>query len=411
MQLANKRAIDFWIGRPVLSLLQLAAWMLGVLLRRSHAVSPVRRVVFAKFQGLGSLVMCKPALASVRQAHPEAELIFWGTPALCVLAREMPEFDRVLILDDRSLLAASRSAITALWSLWRSRVDWAFDLEVYSRLSSVLITATCARNRAGFALEQLRSRRVHSHLVYFNRYRYVGDAYTRLVGLLLPGTTESSAATPNSWRFSNDPLPALVFPYVILNVHAGDLALERRWPLDRFRALALELLERQPDHHVVLIGRGAAEEQYLEGFLDHPRARVLANQLSLPETIRALSHAQLVVTNDSGPLHLALLSNAPVVALFGPTRSESYLPPNRPATMAVEESIYCSPCVHHWEPPPCGGNNQCMQRLDVNRVLGVCLEAMAAPRNGAARPTKPSEDSGYYPGLVYRRPGATGAPV
>lgn len=411
LRLDSKRAIDFWLGRPLLSLLQVAARVLGMVLRRPHGIEPVRRVVFAKFQGLGSLVMCKPALAAVRRARPDAELVFWGTPALAVLAREMPEFDRVLVLDDRSMVTAFVSTARALLTLWRQPLDWALDLEVYSRLSSVLITASCARNRAGFALEQLRSRRVHSHLVYFNRYRYVGDAYQRLIGLLLPAGQQPGDPPPaNVWRFPNDPLPSTDDPYIVLNVHAGDLALERRWPLERFRQLALSLLERLPGHRVVLIGRGEAEGRYLDGFLDHPRVSSLANQLTLPETIRLLSHARLVVTNDSGPLHLALLGSSPVVALFGPTRSGSYLPPERAHTVAVQEPIYCSPCVHHWEPPPCGGNNQCMQRIQVDRVVSACLRAMGEPvEEAVAMPAVPPETGDYYPGLVYSRTGGRDA--
>lgn len=403
MRLERKRALDFWIGRPVLAILQVAARVLAFLLRRNHAIDPVRRILFAKFQGIGSLVICKPAIANLRKSYPQARFVFWGTPGMAALARVMPEFDEILVLDDRSLLAALLSGAGALLHTWRRRIDWAFDLEVYSRLSSALVTLTCARNRAGFALEQLRARRVHTHLVYFNRYRYAGEAYQRLIGQMIPGARPASTYDFGAWRFELSPLASVVKPYMVFNVHAGDLSLERRWPIESFRVLIDELLERTPTATAVLIGHGAAEISYAASIPRRDRLVDLSGKLTLQETMRLLANADLVVTNDTGPLHLSLATNVPVVGLFGPTRGETYVPPGRPRTVTLQESIYCSPCVHHWEPPPCGGDNQCMQRLTRARVLLACesLLGLSPARNGT---TEAANASNYYPGLVYSRP-------
>ena len=402
MRLESKRALDFWIGRPLLATLQVAARVLDVVLRRNHAIEPVRTVLFAKFQGLGSLVICKPAIGALRRAFPDARFVFWGTPGMAALARQMPEFDEILVLEDRNLVAVALSAIGALIRTWRLRVDWAFDLEVYSRLSSVLVTLTCARNRAGFALEQLRARRVHTHLVYFNRYRYVGEAYGRLIGQLIPDYRRDEKYDFGSWRFELSPLPDLRKPYFVFNIHAGELALERRWPLHSFCFLIDALLARRPDAIAVLIGQGEAEVKYTAAVPRGERLVDLAGKLSLQETMRLLANAELVVTNDTGPLHLSLATDVPVVALFGPTRAETYVPPGRTRTVTQQESIYCSPCVHHWEPPPCGGDNQCMQRLTAGRVLAACESLLGlTPANVEAPPVQLGR---YYPGVVYSRP-------
>jgi hypothetical protein len=72
MRLATKRALDFYVGRPVLAGLQIAARILGAILRRDHSLGPVRSILIVKFRGLGSLVICKPALAALRRHYPEA---------------------------------------------------------------------------------------------------------------------------------------------------------------------------------------------------------------------------------------------------------------------------------------------------------------------------------------------------
>jgi ADP-heptose:LPS heptosyltransferase len=407
MRLHTKRALDFYVGRPVLAVLQAAAWVLGGLLRRDHGVAPVRRILIAKFQGLGSLVIAKPAIAAVRRHYPDARITFWGTPSMLPLAREMPEFDDILVLDDRSLFGALRSIVVAVVRLWRDGVDWAFDLETYSRLSSVLITLSLARNRTGFALEQLRSRRVHTHLVFFNRYLHIGEAYARLFGQLLPEGHEIDVREFGSWRFALEPISSLRGQrYFLFNVHAGDLALERRWPRESFRVLIDRLLEKCPDASAVLIGHGANEVAYTAPLAQAPRTIDLSGKLSLTETIRAIANADLVVTNDTAPLHFALSTGAKVVGLFGPTRAATYITPGRSGAAGAQIHLYCSPCVHHWEPPPCDGDNQCMKRLAPAFVFARCCEVLQLPppepEPGASSPNGGASSS-YYPGLVYRR--------
>jgi len=404
MDLDRKRALDYWVGRPLLACLDVAAKCLGAVMHRVHATEPVRNALFVKFQGIGSLMIAKPALAGFRRAYPGARCIFLGTPALALLAEQMPEFDLILVLDDRTLLTMLHSCVTALIRIWRMRIDWAFDLEVYSRLSSALVTLTCARNRVGFALEELRARRAHTHLIYFNRYGYIGEAYARMIGQMLPRNREIDACDYGTMRFAFAPLQSIPVPYFVFNVHAGELALVRRWPLESFRMLIDALLERRPDATAVLIGHGNAETRYLSGLGRTDRVLDLCDKLSLEETVRVLANAELVVTNDSGPLHLALATHVPIVGLFGPTRGATYLPPGRERAVALQEPIYCSPCVHHWEPPPCGGDNQCMKRLRPATVIAACESILGLPPREApiaAAVEAPASD--YYAGLVYTR--------
>lgn len=402
MRLDRKRELDYWVGRPLLASLNLGARVLGRILNRNHSAHPVRNVLFVKFQGMGSLVISKPALAAFRRHYPEARCVFWGTPGLTLLAANMPEFNEVLVLDDRSLSGMIRSSCKALARLWRLPIDWAFDLEVYSRLSSVLLTLTCARNRAAFALEHLRSRRVHTHLIYFNRYGYVGEAYARMIGQMLPLGEAIDVSDYGSWRFDLTALPSVRKPYIVFNVHAGELSYERRWPLESFRAVIDLLLESRPDFTAVLIGHGDAEVRYASGLGRTDRVLDLNGRLSLEDTMRVLANAELLVTNDSGPFHLALSTRTPIVGLFGPTRGATYLPPGRQRAVAVYEPIYCSPCVHHWEPPPCGGDNQCMKRLSVTKVLAACESLLGLPPHDLPF-TKAVPASDYYAGLVYTR--------
>ena len=401
MRLETKRAVDYYVGRPLLAAMEVAALALGVILKRDHTVGPVRSILIVKFQGIGSLVLCKPALAQLRRSHPHAKILFWGTPSVRAVAEQMAEFDEILVLDDRSLVGAVRSVLTTLIKLWRERIDWAFDLEVYSRLSSVLVTLTCARNRSGFALDQLRSRRVHTHLIYFNRYKHLTEAYDRILGQLQTTGWVVDDAEYGSWKFDLSPLPTLKRPYLVFNIHAGELALERRWPRESFQQLIDELLRRQPEATAVLIGHGASEVAYTAPLATGDRIVDLSGKLTLADTFRVIANAELMVSNDSAPLHFALSTGVKLVGLFGPTRGETYFPSNRAHISQLHVPLYCSPCVHHWEPLPCNGDNQCMKRLTVAEVLARCCALLGLPQPLYAEVTADTRST-YYPGLVYK---------
>lgn len=389
MNLQNKQKFDHYVGLPLLRIISITARVLGFLLRRSHAPDPVRSILILKFQGMGSLALAKPALQVLRNEYPNAKIIFWGTPGTTCLADLMPEFDSVLTLNDRNIFRAVFSLTRNLIWLWSQKIDWAFDLEVYSKLSSILVTFSLARNRAGFAVEPARARRnVHTHLMMFNRYWYLGDAYSRLVGMLAKPAVPSTPVRkerkwdPKSygeWKFPLDTVDKIKNPaiqnanlasknYIVLNIHSGPLALERRWPIQQFFSFVQWHLQKYPEQRIVLIGHGPAEEKRCRDLSSSDQVITLANQISLEETLLLLNDAALVVSNDTAALHLALSTAAPVIGLFDPTRAKSYFPTWRPNGIAISRDFYCSPCVHHWSPPPCGGVNYCMYAIPVDQV-------------------------------------------
>jgi ADP-heptose:LPS heptosyltransferase len=83
----------------------------------------------------------------------------------------------------------------------------------------------------------------------------------------------------------------------------------------------------------------APPDRVYRAFLDPDAMVKWLPPYTLDQTMRVLANADLVLTNDSGPFHLTLATQAPLVALFGPTRSETYLPPGRPKAIGVYEPI------------------------------------------------------------------------
>ena len=151
----------------------------------------------------------------------------------------------------------------------------------------------------------------------------------------------------------------------------------RRWPADRYAAIARTLLDRGDE--VVLLG-GPGDTWVRDDFAalaGHPRLTDLIGRTSLPELVSTCDTCDLVLSHDTGPLHLAGLSLAPVLALFGPTDPGSFLP-RRDGVRVLwgGEGFACRPCYDGRDFAPCESNG-CMQSIATDTVLRVMDEMLA----------------------------------
>jgi len=166
--------------------------------------------------------------------------------------------------------------------------------------------------------------------------------------------------------------------YVVINPNASNLRIERRWCSVNFASLTGRLLERFDGLNAVFTGSGS-ERRYVsdvvKGISPQYGSRVvnMAGLLPIGELIALLSGARLFITNDSGPLHLAASLGKKTIALFGPCSPGQY--GNMPGTISIYKNVYCSPCVHEFDIPPCKGDNACMKAIGVDDVFetAVCV--------------------------------------
>jgi len=161
-------------------------------------------------------------------------------------------------------------------------------------------------------------------------------------------------------------------------VNASDLRLERRWGNDNFASLIPMLQEHFPDYKIVLIG-SKNEQQYVQELMSHLNTlhNIInyAGKTTIDELIALIGNANLMITNDTGPMHIAFASKTKTVALFGPCTPSQY--GNFERTNIIYHRVYCSPCVHEFAKPPCNGDNQCMQNITPDEVLIAVKNAVS----------------------------------
>lgn len=401
MNTTQKLRLDRVLGTPLAWAINLAARALGQLLQRDHGTDPqsVRHIVVQKVLGLGSIVQATPLLAALRASFPHAEIALLTAARNRELVERLPLVDRGLYLADDSFGTLAVSTAGALRALMRERIDLFFDLELYSAAASVVSALSCARNRYGFYRHSARFKKgSYTHLVKFATNKPVSRLYMQLA--LAAGAREVPdyelgpiTVKPDDHRRLAETLRAdgvrLVEEYIAVNPNASDLLLERRWPAERFAAV-IERLAQEHRQCVILGGHG--EREHVAGLLARLSADARRHvvdtsaRLTLGELLAVIAGARCVVTNDSGPMHFAFALRRPTVCLFGPVDPLHY----SFATATVEtlyHPVFCSPCVHEKEPPPCGGNNVCMQLIAPDEVLAAVHRLLGA--STSRRPSVP----------------------
>ncbi|MBE9527673.1 MAG: glycosyltransferase family 9 protein [Proteobacteria bacterium] len=382
LSLKNKRKLDHFLGIFLANLFELIAFIAGKVTRREHKEVPFERILIVKFQGMGSLVSAYPAMLSLKKTNPEARILFWGTAPTVAMAKELNLFDDFVVLNDSTMLSAGLSILGNITRLLLFKPQWTFDLEIYSKLSSVLSLWTMSTNRVGFVSDTTKFRSyLHTHLIFFNRFRYVGDLYSSMFGECMPEDRPrpkiEDKEIAEELRISNSDEEE---PYVVININTGELAPIRKWPEEKFRELVGLILDKT-EYNIKLTGSGS-ERTDVERFLkliEHKsidRVENLAGKESLKELMQTIGNAKLMITNDSGPMHLGTLLSTPMVALFGPTHPYHFLPYDRDNIVFLYKNYICSPCVHVLDTLPCGGVAPCMDAIEVEEVYSAMSEAV-----------------------------------
>lgn len=418
MNARTKVRVDRLVGGPLVWCLNFVARALGKTLHRNHSVASedVRTIVVAKYVGMGSIVEATPLIRTLKTGFPLARIIFVTGSSCRQLVERLEHVDAVITVDDRSLLRVAVSSLAAVVALIRARVDLYFDLELYSTYGSIMALLSLTRNRIGFYRESAEHKvGIYTHLMYFNT-RYP----IRYIYLQLGRAVRCAPVEPDTLgklrvdEADREETAALLAargigeqPYLVINPNASDLMIERRWPAERFAALIGQLIT-QMNLPVLLIG-SRSERAYVASVVElhggeSARVQNLAGALSLGGLLALLERARCLITNDTGPMHMAWALGAPVVCLFGPVDPAHYGWPGANVEI-VYHRVYCSPCLHETDEPPCRGDNICMQRIEVDAALAATRRILAGtvPNPPSAFKTEFFVDEGGLPlGRVVR---------
>ncbi|BFU90041.1 MAG: hypothetical protein NTAFB01_12280 [Nitrospira sp.] len=340
---------------------------------------------------IGDAVMCEPAVRGLRSLFPEAELTMLAKPAIAELFIAHPSLHRLLVYDDKGVHAG----ISGKWSLAGTLRGHCFDLAVlFQNAFEAAFLAWLAGipRRYGYATDgrvflltepvAVPRGSVPGHQVeyYWNLLRPLGLADGATLPTLLVSADEDRKADvrlASSGIDSSD---------LIIGINPGSTyGSAKRWLSDRFAEVAKRLvrrLEQTESVHVAVVVLGAKGEESLGEDIAAQlggRLVVLSGGTTIRELMAVVKRCRLLITNDTGPMHIAAAFGVPVVAVFGPTDWRTTAPYGQ-ARSIVREAVDCAPCLLR----ECPIDHRCMTRISVDRVYEAAVQQL----NGLSGPDK-----------------------
>jgi lipopolysaccharide heptosyltransferase II len=378
--------------------------LLGRLGRRYTPLTPrsfhPRRILLIRLDLIGDLTLSLTMARALKRAYPEAQIDLLALPSSAPVARFDPHITEIIPYDPnvwrrpRSLLQPKRwrQLFALLKKLRACRYDLA--VSVYGPWAATLAVLSDARRRVGYGSEsypgfmtdsvpggvpgrwqhgaQLDNR--HEVDYCLGLARAVGATITpedRIPRLYVDEQTrqETEQLLLEAGIQAGKPL-------VVCHINSNN-GQSKRWPIPYWATL-IDRLICQVGATVVLSGAPNDLPQ-VESVMQKTRERAinLAGKTSLTQLIALLQRADLLISGDSGPLHMGVACDTPIIGIYGPTNPALNGPVSPDATI-LHSDIWCSPCYTGRAPADCRFyTTQCMKNILPAQVFAAAQQKLA----------------------------------
>lgn len=313
--------------------------------------------------GIGDAVLLAPAFAALKQHFPQAELTVLAERRNAGVFSLTPEVDRVLRYDVAREFGA----------FLRLKFDLVIDSEQYHRLSAVVARLTRTNIRIGFATNE-RARLFH-HSVAYSHDVYEAVSFFQLLAPLAINCPDHFATPfltlPAKALCRASELLAPLGNHRLVALFPGASIPERRWGNERFKEVAFGLV--QEGCKVVVVGgkEDAASGDVIVREIGADGVNC-AGQTTLAETAAILARSALLISGDSGILHLAVGLGVPTVSLFGPGIAKKWAPRGE-EHVVLNLDLPCSPCTRFGTTSACVRHAECLHRITPESVVEKAL--------------------------------------
>jgi ADP-heptose:LPS heptosyltransferase len=335
----------------------------------SRLAEPPRKVALLRASRLGDFLCAVPALRALRAALPEAEITMITLPLLRDLVARSPYLNRFVAFPGFPGIAEqffdAQRAVDFFREMQAQQFDLAVQMQgsgVYSNPFTLLLGA---RVTAGFVRPGDPPGRLDAALPVPEQEHELRRmlALTTFLGAPPQGEELEYPLWPQDHAAAEALLAGLARP--LIGLHPGARARTRRWALDRFAAVGVRLQRRHGGTIVVL---GDAEER--------PAAEAVAQQVggpclslagrtSLAVLGAVIARLAVLVTNDSGPAHVAYALGTPTVTVLGGGRPAAYLPLMGGPYRILAYEVPCRPCEY----AECPVGYTCLRGVTVEQAV------------------------------------------
>jgi len=338
---------------------------------------PYERVLIIKFWGIGNIVRTSPVLKAARERFPDAHITFLTLSQNQGVYENSGLFDEAIYLNLHSAWAFLWDLIIKFFQLRRKHFDLVLNLEPWANFAEIVAFYVGVRMRVGFTAPQRKS--LFNVKVPFVENEHISRSFYRILSPFGLKTPADLIPLPipvkdEDRRYIEDFLQEQGVSngdlLIAINVNASDVADARRWAPEKFAQLA-DRLGKELLAKIVFVG-APSEKPLVEEVMALTRCKGIcaAGRTNLQQAIALFGRADIFVTNDSGPMHLAMAMNTPTVALFGPESPARYGPVSD-THYAIFKDYDCSPCISFKKAKKidCKLGARCMNDISVEEVI------------------------------------------
>ncbi|MDQ6632190.1 MAG: lipopolysaccharide heptosyltransferase II [Verrucomicrobiota bacterium] len=311
------------------------------------------KILILKPSSLGDVIHALPVLRLLKLHFPRSEIYWWLEKNLKPLLEGDPDlagifsFERKRWATPRHLPELAQS----IFALRQKHFDWVIDLQGLARSG---MFAWLANGNLTVGLDNLREGAREGARGFYDLMApralagtHAVDRYLAILPLLrvpvhqqfnwLPERREIAAKFNEKWKL-NSAHWILLVPGARWN--------NKRWPSEYFSETVRQLLQNSPELNFAILGNHHDSELARVIAKNNPaRCLDLTGQTSLPELIEWIRRCRLILTNDTGPMHIAAALGKPVVALFGPTDPKGTGPYQQKKNVIQLTNLPCVPCL------------------------------------------------------------------
>ena len=332
-----------------------------------HDTAAAPNVLAVRFSSIGDVLLTTPLFRAIRHRHPAAQITVLTKQAYVPLLSHNPQVLRVLGLEPGGSLTRVAAELRA--GQFTHRLD--LHDSVRSRMLRALVPGswgTYPKHRVARALL------IHAKRNRYRDRRPVAERYFSAaedLDVVPDGAPPEFGLGKEAEREAGEWLATATLGQgrPLLAAAPGAAHATKRWPVEHWRTLIRRLVDQGLD--VVIVG--GPDDASLGAELSHcSRGRVVnaAGRLGLQGTGALLRRSALLVSGDTGVMHMATAVGTPVVALFGPTvEAFGFFPYTRRASV-VELALSCRPCSSKGGPRCPLGHHRCLVDIDAESVYG-----------------------------------------
>ena len=339
---------------------------------------PIKNILILKFSAMGDVVHTLPVAATIRKSLPDANIVWMVEERFKDILHGNPDIDEVIPLrtkvwrknwNSKSL----REIKDTLEILRRHKFDVVLDLHGLIK-SSIIARLSGASTRVGFHRNNCKEKAsalfTNRKAPYMEEGLHVVDMYLKLLQTALGNIIETKkfpltvpdAADEKITRYFEQNPELTHRPVIGINPGAGFES--KQWELTRFAELADRISDELKCSIVLTWGPG--EESKAQQISDQMKQKSwIAPPTSILESIALYKRMSMLISCDSGPLHLGAALDVPTVSIFGPTdpvRNGAYGVNHK----AVYKVLTCSFC---WKRICPLGTKECMDQVSVDDVF------------------------------------------